>query len=254
MTYTIAAMAKLSGLSTRALRHYDKFGLLSPERMQENHYRLYDEEDVDRLQQILFYRELGFPLAEIKRILSAEDYNALSALESHLTALRHRQGQLNTLIKSVEKTIKAKKGEQTMTDQEKFEGFKKQLVKDNERRFGQEAREKYGDEAIDHANQKLLSMSQAQHQAGEALTEELNQTLKAACEQGDPGSALAQKACDLHRQWLMQYWAEYSREAHRGLAQTYVDDPRFTAYYDQIAPGCAPFLRDAIHIYCMGQD
>lgn len=91
MTYTIAAMAKLSGLSTRALRHYDKFGLLSPERMQENRYRLYDEEDVDRLQQILFYRELGFPLAEIKRILSAEDYDALSALESHLTALRHRQ-------------------------------------------------------------------------------------------------------------------------------------------------------------------
>ncbi len=171
MTYTIAAMAKLSGLSTRALRHYDKFGLLSPERMQENRYRLYDEEDVDRLQQILFYRELGFPLAEIKRILSAEDYDALSALESHLTALRHRQDQLNTLIKSVEKTIKAKKGEQTMTDQEKFEGFKKQLVKDNERRFGQEAREKYGDEAIDHANQQLLSMSQAQHQAGEALTE-----------------------------------------------------------------------------------
>ena len=93
-------------------------------------------------------------------------------------------------------------------------------------------------------------MSQKQYTELEKLTEELNGTLRKAVEQGDPGSELAQKACELHRQWLCYYWDKYTKEAHIGLTQMYVYDSRFTEYYEKIAPGCAAFLRDAVAIYC----
>ena len=137
-----------------------------------------------------------------------------------------------------------------MTDEEKFEGFKEKLISDNEQKYGKEIREKYGDEAVGRSNAKLKNMTKEQYGELEALTQELNNTLKAAFEQGDPGGELAQKACALHKKWLSFYWDHYSKEAHMGVAQMYVDDPRFTAYYDAIAPGCAVFLRDAVRIFC----
>lgn len=137
-----------------------------------------------------------------------------------------------------------------MSKQAKFKAFKQQLVDENEKRYGQEARAKYGDKAVDGSNAKLKSMSQAQYAGVEALSKELNVTLEQAVRQGDPAGELAQKACALHKEWLCRYWPNYSKEAHAALAQTYVDDPRFAAYYDEIAPGAARFLRDALLIYC----
>ena len=107
-----------------------------------------------------------------------------------------------------------------------------------------------GDAQIDRSNAKVKGMSKEQFAEMERLTAELNETLKAAFEQGDPAGALAQRACALHREWLCFFWDQYSKEAHMGVAQMYVDDPRFTAYYDRIAVGCAQFLRDAVFIYC----
>ena len=124
------------------------------------------------------------------------------------------------------------------------------LVDDNERQYGEEAREKYGDESVSRSNAKVLNMSKEQYTELEKLTSDLNGTLKAAFEQGDPAGELAQKACVLHKKWLCFYWDAYSKEAHIGVTQMYVDDSRFTAYYDKIAPGCAVFLRDAVAIYC----
>ena len=112
-------------------------------------------ERVDRLQQILFYRELGVPLKEIQKILSSKDFDRQTALENHLSALLAKRKQLDLLIANVEKTIKAAKGEIVMSDQEKFEGFLKKLVDDNEQQYGKEARAKYGDEAVDNSMQRL---------------------------------------------------------------------------------------------------
>ncbi len=250
MEYTINKLAKLAGVSTRTLRYYDELGLLSPARISSNGYRIYGQKEIDRLQQILFYRELGVSLEEIRNILASKDFDGLSALESHLTALLARREQLNLLVANVEKTIKTMKGEMIMSDQEKFEGFLQKLVDHNERQYGEEARAKYGDEHINRSNTKVLNMSKEQFAELERLTEDLNETLKAAFEQGDPASELAQKACELHKNWLCFYWDDYSKEAHKGVTQMYVDDPRFTAYYDKISPGCAAFLRDAAAIYC----
>lgn len=250
MEYTINQLAKLAGVSTRTLRYYDQCGLLPPKAVRSNRYRIYGETEVNRLQQILFYRELGVELSEIGRILAEKDFDGLSALQSHLSALREKRARLDRLIGNVQKSISAMKGEAEMTDEEKFEGFKEKLISDNEQKYGREIREKYGDESVDRSNAKLKNMTKEQYGELEALTQELNRTLKAAFEQGDPGSELAQKACALHKRWLCFYWDHYSKEAHRGVAQMYVDDPRFTAYYDAIAPGCAVFLRDAVQIFC----
>lgn len=246
MEYTINELAKTAGVSTRTLRYYDQCGLLPPCRVSPNGYRIYGQKEVDRLQQILFYRELAMPLADIKKILETADFDRMTALENHLSALRAKRGRLDLLISNAEKTIKTMKGETVMSDKEKFEGFLKKQVEDNEAQYGQEIRTKYGDERVGRSNARLLKMSPERYAELETLTAELNAALRAALEQGDP----AGKACELHKKWLCFYWDSYSKEAHLALTQLYADDPRFTAYYDKIAPGCAAFLRDAAVIYC----
>lgn len=137
-----------------------------------------------------------------------------------------------------------------MSDKEKFEGFKKQLIEDNESKYGKEIREKFGDTAVDASNSKLMEMTQEQYDKSAELSCRINETLKRAFEQGDPAGELAQQACELHKEWLGYFWNFYSKEAHLGLAQSYVDDPRFRKYYDSIAEGCAEFLYEALKIYC----
>lgn len=139
-----------------------------------------------------------------------------------------------------------------MSDNEKFEGFKQKMIDDNEAAYGKEIREKYGDDAVDTSNVRVKGMSEADWQKAQDLSAAINQTLKEAFEQGDPAGELAQRVCALHKEWLCMFWKEgmYSKEAHRMLAEGYVADERFTAYYDKIAVGCTKFLRDAINIYC----
>jgi hypothetical protein len=136
-----------------------------------------------------------------------------------------------------------------MNDKEKFEGFKKKLVEDNEEKYGEEIREKYGDDKVNASNQKMLNMTAEQYTEFEKLSQEVMNTLEAAFATGDPAGELGQKTADLHRQWLSFSWGSYSKEAHAGVAQMYVDDERFTAYYDKKQPGFAAFLRDAVFIY-----
>lgn len=250
MEYTINKLAKLAGVSTRTLRYYDEFDLLSPVRLSSNGYRIYGQKEVDLLQQILFYRELGVSLEEIKKILFSKDFDGQAALESHLSALLSKRNQLELLIANVEKTIMATRGDAIMSDKERFEGFKQKLVDDNERQYGKEIRVKYGDDVVKRSNNKVKDMTKEQYAEVERLTTELNNKLKEAFEQGDPGSELAKDVCKLHQDWLCYYWDNYSKEAHIGVTQMYVDDLRFAAYYDKIAIGSGTFLRDAVLIYC----
>ncbi|URM32486.1 MerR family transcriptional regulator [Cytobacillus firmus] len=249
MEYTVQKLAQLAGVSSRTLRYYDEIGILKPARTNSSGYRIYGQQEVDRLQQILFYRELGVSLEQIKEIITAPAFDTADALKEHREKLLEKRKQLDLLITNVEKTIASAEGRTTMSDKEKFEGFKKKMIEDNEKQYGKEVREKYGDETVDKSNAKLLNMSEEEHEAVTKLAEEVNSTLTQAMETGDPASGLAQKAADLHKQWITFYWSEYSKEAHAGLAEMYVADERFKAYYDKIQPGAAEFLRDAIQIY-----
>lgn len=250
MEYSIKALAKLAGISVRTLHYYDEIKLLTPRRISSNGYRIYGEKEVDCLQQILFYRELGLPLDEISRIMHAKEYDGTANLTQHLASLIAKRDRLDLLIANVAKTIAAQKGEIAMSDKEKFEGFKQNLIDENEQKYGKEVRAAFGDQAVDASNAKLMGLTPEKYAEVQDLSLLINQTLKQALEQGDPAGELAQKTCEMHKKWLSFYWKEYSKEAHMGLAQAYVDDPRFRKYYDDIAPGCAEFLHDAIMIYC----
>jgi DNA-binding transcriptional MerR regulator len=249
MEYTVQKLGQIAGISTRTLRYYDEFGILKPARINSSGYRIYGQAEVDRLQQILFYRELGVSLESIKDIVTAPAFDGAQALRDHRQKLLEKREQLDLLIMNVDRTIALTEGRINMSDKEKFEGFKQKLVDDNEKKYGKEVREKYGEDTVNKSNAKVKNMSQEQYDEVTKLANELTETLQAAFQSGDPAGELAQRAADLHRQWLSFYWDSYTKEAHAGVAQMYVDDERFTAYYDKVQPGTAVFLRDAVHIY-----
>lgn len=249
MEYTITELAKIAGISTRTLRFYDQIGLLKPAGTNASGYRVYGSSEIDLLQQIMYYRELGVNLGRLKEIMHSQNFDELDALKEHLRMLIEERDRLDRLIENVNKTIDYKEGRIFMNDKEKFEAFKKEMIEENEAKYGKEIREKYGPEAVDSSYGKFLNMSAEQYEEFMRLGEQINETLARAYQTGDPAGELAQKAADLHRKWLGFTWKEYSKEAHAGLAKMYVEDERFKAYYDKIKPGISEFLRDAILIY-----
>jgi DNA-binding transcriptional MerR regulator len=248
MEYTVQKLAQLAGISTRTLRYYDEIGILKPARINSSGYRIYGQAEVDRLQQILFYKELGVSLDVIKEIVTSPSYDGAKALREHREQLLDKRKRLDLLIANVEKTIASMEGRIIMTDKEKFEGFKQKMIDDNEVKYGKEIRTKYGDDVVNRSNEKLKNMTIEEYEEVTRLADEILATLAEAYENGDPASEIAQKTAELHKQWLMFYWSEYSKEAHAGVAQMYVDDERFKGYYEK-RPGMTEFLRDAIHIY-----
>lgn len=249
MNYTINKLSKLAGISTRTLRYYDELSLLKPNKINESGYRIYTSHEVDTLQQILFYKSLGVALADIKKIITAKDFDTQKALENHYSKLLEKRKSLDMLIKTVERTIKANGGKEIMTDQEKFEGFKENLIDKNEQKYGKEIREKYGDKTVNESITKLKKMNKNEFDHVEQLANQVNEAIKSAFELGNPTSELAMTACELHKEWIMNYWPTYSKEAHMGLVNMYVEDERFKKYYEKIAPGCTEFLRDAMVIF-----
>ena len=134
-----------------------------------------------------------------------------------------------------------------MTDAEKFEGLKQRLLLENEAAYGKEARELYGESAVGASNKKFAGLTRPQYERMQALGAEINQRLAAAVQAGlDPAGEEGAAIAGMHREWLSFTWPSYTPEAHRGLAMTYVQDERFTAYYDGQRPGGAAFLQAAI--------
>ena len=250
MEYSIKQIAKMSGVSTRTLRYYDEIKLLRPARVTSSGYRIYGKGEVDTLQQILFYRELEFSLEDIKELIYAPEFSKEKAFAGHLTLLNQKRERLDALIVNIERSIAAMKGEIVVSDKEKFEGFKKKLVEENEVKYGKEIREKYGAETVNESNMKMLGLTWEQYQEIERLSAEFEETLAAAFAGNNPAGEMAQKACDLHRQWLCMVYSRYSKEYHMGLGEMYVSDERFRVNYDKFGKGCTEFLRDAIRVYC----
>lgn len=248
MSYTIAALATLAGVTTRTLRYYDQIGLLPAQRL-PNGERTYEKAAVDTLQQILFYRTLGFSLEQIRALMQAPNFDRLAALRRHHAQLLTKQQMLTRLIHTVEKTIAQAEGRSTMTDAEKFEGFKQQHIAKNEQAYGVEIRQRYGDSAVDAANRAYLQHTQTDLTDMQALDSRIRTALEQAVQQqADPRGPAGETIVRLHRRWLAFTWPPgYTAQAYRGLADLYVQDTRFTSYYDAHITGCAAFLRQAIY-------
>ena len=247
MEYSIQELSRLSGVTTRTLRWYDQIGLLKPSRVAESGYRYYGGAEVDRLQDILYYRALGVKLAQIKECLDDPSFDRLAALRNHLAALEAERERLEQLIRSVKDTIGAEERNEIMSDEQKFEAFKQRAVAHNEEVYGAEIRAKYGDQEADEANAAVVNLTQEQYQEGTELGREIQERLEAAVQAGlSPESETGKELCTLHRQWLTLTGNRYDHAKHQGIAELYVMDERFTAYYDKHVPGCARFLRDAV--------
>lgn len=234
----VKEVAKLSGVSVRTLHHYNEIGLLIPDEFTEAGYRLYSDDNLVTLQQILFFRALGFPLKKIKELLNRSDFDRLEALELQRSMLFEQRKKLNEMIETIEKTIIQEKGGNKMSNEEKFKGFDFSV---NE--YEQEAKKRWGNKSVDQAN--LLVKEN-----GDQLGEEMNQIYFKLAELRhlSPASAEAQEAIGVWYQFLNKI-GNYSLEAFRGLGEMYVADERFTKNIDQFGEGLALFMRDAMGAY-----
>lgn len=250
MEYNIKKLAEMAGVTSRTLRYYDTIHLLKPKRINSSGYRIYGEKEIDRLQQILFFREFEIPLEEIKNYLDEPNFDHTEALLLHRYQLLARRDRLDQLLKTLDTTMANIKGETIMTDNQKFNGFKQQQLTDNEAKYGKEIREKYGVNAIEKANKKFSNLTEEQYTNMQRMADQILVELKKAMTSGDAASEEAQQLAKNHKDWLSFSWPTYSKAAHRGLADMYVADERFTKYYDEpVGDGAAQFLRDAIYIF-----
>lgn len=244
--YSVKNLAKLAGVSVRTLHHYDRLGLLKPSVRTEAKYRLYGESELLRLQQILFYKELDFSLAEILTLLEDPSFNLLTALESHKQALKAQQNRLSALLVTIDKTISTLKGERVMlTNEELYEGFPKG------QEYRQEAVGKYGAATVDESEHKLRQLGKEGVEQLKADQLDIAETL-AGMTHLDPTSDVVQQQITRHYQNIRGFWGESvcqdknMAEAYKGLAKLYVDDPRFISQNGQENPEYATFLNKAM--------
>lgn len=245
---SISELASKAGISVRTLRYYDQIGLLTPAR-RDNDYRIYGEAEVHKLQHILLLRSCGLPLADISAALSSDDFNLAEKLVEHLDALTVQKGITDRAIETTKRVLDGLEAFDAMNDDERFEELKKSSVAKFEDEFGTEARNLYGDAAIDGANERMLNMSKLAWDAKEELEQRVKDALVKAMASDDPASPESRMLAELHAQWIRAHWGEdgYTPEAHRSLVEGYLNDPRFVDYYDSTCgEGATEFLKDAV--------
>jgi DNA-binding transcriptional MerR regulator len=238
----VKEVADLVGISVRTLHHYDEIGLLTPDHVTESGYRLYSEGNLEVLQQILFFKELGFPLKKISEIIHSPTFDKNEALQVHKTMLLERRKRLDGIITLVERTIQHAQGEINMSNDEKFVGF---TFDSNP--YEQEARERWGNTAVDDSKRKI---EQLDHSAKDELSHDMNEIYRklAAIRDISPHSDEAQRAI---KEWydFLNKMGAYSPEAFRYLGIMYVEDERFTKNIDQFGPGLSQFMCDAMSVF-----
>ena len=248
MYYKINEIARIAGVSTRTIRYYDTIGLLVPVEITDSLYRLYDESSINRLQLILLYKEIGFELQQIKIILDQPNLDYVQLLLEQRGTISKRIDTLHTIVNTIDQTINHYKGGIPMKHDEQFKGLKEETIAKNEQQYGEEVREKYGEEIVEASYDKVRKMSKWEWQEAERLSKEILEKLALAMD-GTPSDDLAEEVCQLHQHWIRFYWPSYTKEAHLSLVEMYTQDERFTAYYDAVRPGASAFLFAAMQIY-----
>jgi MerR family transcriptional regulator, thiopeptide resistance regulator len=244
MAFTVGELSRLTGVTVRALHHYDEIGLVRPSQRSAAGYRLYSDEDVLRLQQVLVLRELGVPLDDIAGALDDATDRA-APLRRHRQALLEKRGQIDQMVTAVDVALRAlEEGTQKMRPEDfkqLFDGF-------NPEDHEEEARQRWGNtEAYKESTRRAQQYGMPEWEAIKRESEEIYARLRALMEQGAAASDPAvQAAVEDHRRHIARWFYPCSKEAHHGLGEMYIADPRFTATYEKVAPGFARFLRDAI--------
>lgn len=243
--YPVGRVAELAGVTVRTLHHYDEIGLLSPSGRTAAGYRRYDESDLERLHQVLSYRELGFALEEIATILADPAADAAVHLRRQHGLLTERIARLQQMVAAVEKAMEAQQMGIQLTPEERFEVFGDTRTEEYE----EEARERWGDtEAYRESQRRTGRYTKEDWLRIRAEGAELERRLADGFRAGVPAeSADAMDLAEQYRQHITRWFYDCSYKIHRALGDMYVAETRFTEHYDQIAPGLAQYVREAIH-------
>ncbi|MBU5593438.1 MerR family transcriptional regulator [Clostridium sp. MSJ-4] len=244
MEYTVKSVADITGVSIRTLHHYDHIGLLRPHNKTESGYRLYSDSDLEKLQQILFFKELDFTLEEIKKVMNSPIYDKKEALKCHKELLLRKKSRLDNILKSVEITIKAMEGEIDMSKKDMFESFDDSKIEE----YRKEVREKYGEEIVDQCDKKTRGYNKDKWNSLNAEGERIFREISLLMNEGAREEKV-QKLIKEHYKYINDNFYNCTPEIYKGLGDLYIQDERFTAYYENIKPGLAKFMKEAMHIF-----
>ena len=237
-------VATITGVSVHTLHHYDRIALLSPSRNPDNGYRDYTDEDIDLLQQILFFKECGFSLTRIKEILGSPDFDRECAFELQRNYLLQEQKRIGMMLNTLELSIKSMKGEIVMSHNDKFTGFDFTVNP-----YEEEARQRWGDRPVDQSKAYLASLTPDERQGLAEGMEDLFTGL-ARIRHEAPESPEAQQAmAAMYDYFNSGFGYQYGPEAFAGVGQMYITDERFTANIDRYGRGLSKFLAEAMKIY-----
>ncbi len=244
MAYKVSEVAKLAHVSVRTLHHYDAVGIFAPSERNEAGYRLYTDADLAKLQQILFYRELGFTLEEIGELMSNPQLDRRDALRAQRELILEQQRRLDAMREQIDRTLEKLEGETAMANEEMFGVFGKFKPKDYE----DEANERWGDtEAYRESSRRTKKYTKEDWKRYASENDAVQKQIASLMEQGvkadDPR---AMDAAEKHRLLINKWFYPCSHAMHAGLGNMYVNDPRFTATFDKVRAGMARYLRDAI--------
>ncbi|MBR2954710.1 MAG: MerR family transcriptional regulator [Ruminococcus sp.] len=245
MKMLIRDFAKLTGVSIRTLHYYDEIGLLKPSIVDEqNGYRFYDEENLERMQEILFYRELDFPLKSIMSILSSPDYNKKSALKEQKNLLTLKKQRLERLISALDKAMKGEKIAMNIFDNSEFEKKREEYAK--------EAQEKWGNTAAyKESTEKTKSYSQEKWNDLNSGMDSLMAEFAQCKSKGlAPENAETQALVKKWQDFISANYYNCTKEILSGLGKMYTADERFKENIDKHGEGTAEFMAAAIEIYC----
>jgi DNA-binding transcriptional MerR regulator len=250
-TYTVGQVAGLAGVTVRTLHHYDEIGLLPPSGRAANGYRTYTAVDVARLQRVLSWRELGFDLEQVAALVATDGSGAAARdqLRAQHSQLLARIERLQAVAATVAKTLEAHEMGINLTPGEMLELFGEHDPTEHV----EEAKQRWGDtNGYREAHRRTSSYGKEEWLQIRREGDEVPAHFAAAMQAGHPAdSAEAAAAAVAHREHISRWFYEVTPEVHQGLAQMYVADPRFTATYDDIAPGLALYVSDAIlALYC----
>lgn len=240
----------MAGISVRMLHHYDKIGLLKPDSINSAGYRIYTNENLDRLQQILFFKELNFPLQEIKIILDSPNFNRKEALKTHRKLLLEKKLRLEKIIQSVDKTIDGIEGGVKMDKKEVLKVFDITEIEEHQKKYSEEVKNKYGNtSAYKESNEKTSKYTKEDWNNIMKDWDEIYKKLANLMDK-DPTNSEVQKSIHQLRQHISKNFYDCTPEIFRGLGDLYVNDERFTSNIDKYKVGLSKFLREAINIYC----
>lgn len=242
--YSVGKVAAIAGVTVRTLHHYDAIGLLSPSGRSATDHRRYAVADLARLQQILFYRELGFPLEEIAAILDDPHTDAVGHLRRQHALLNERIARLQALVAAVARALEAQTMGISLTPEEQFEVFGE--FKPAE--YAAEVEQRWGEtDAYQQSQRRAARYGKSDWQQIKAESDAIEQDFAAALAAGiQPADARATALALQHRQQISRWFYDCSPAMHRALAEMYIADSRFAAHYDAIAPGLARYVHDAI--------